>query len=102
MKYVCCWCCWCFFLSIAIIIVIATNFILLLVLLCSWCTVDGDAHEEICTLFLVVMKIKIDHDDDHDDQDGRNDDGDDDGGCTIGKTTELRFWIVTRLQPNNN
>ena len=43
-----------------------------------------------------------DDDDDLDDHDDRNDHGDDDGGCTISKTTDLRFWIVTRLQPNNN
>ena len=45
-----------------------------------------------------------DHDGDHDDHDyhdDRNDNGDDDGGSTISKTTELRFRIATRLQPNN-
>ena len=41
-----------------------------------------------------------DHDgnhDGHDDHDDRNDDGDYDGGSTISKTTELRFWIATRI-----
>ena len=132
MKYVCCCCCW---------LLLHYYTLLLLLFLCSWCTVGGDADEETCTLFLVVMKIMMinggddgdhddhggahddhddyddddhdDHDDhdgnhdgnhdghdghdDHDDHDDRNDDGDYDGGSTISKTTELRFWIATRI-----
>ena len=120
MKYVCCCCCW---------LLLHYYTLLLLLFLCSWCTVGGDADEEACTLFLMVMMIMMinggddgDHDDhdgahddhdDHDDDDDhdgnhdghddlddrndRNDDGDYDGGSTISKTTELRFWIATRI-----
>ena len=49
-----------------------------------------------------IMMINGDDDDDGGDDDDRNDDGDDGGGSTISKITELRSWIATTLQPNNN
>ena len=52
---------------------------------------DGDHHDD-----------HHDHDGDRDDHDDRTDNGYEDGGSAISKTTELRLWIATRLQPNNN